>query len=72
MDTFSLSTALRVFVVISLFMGVPSAFGWKIAKRAGLSPISGLCVGIPLVGIVVLWVWASIKWPAQRGPRART
>ena len=71
MDDFSLSNGLAVAVAILLFIGVPSVFGWKIATRARLSPIAGLCVGIPLVGVVVLWVWASTKWPARRGPQVR-
>ncbi len=41
-------------------------YGWpamKIARRAGKPAWLGLLMGIPLVNIVVIWVFAHSVWP---------
>ena len=60
MGYFSIWHWLAVLIVI----GIPAWLGVRIARRAGFSPASGILLGIPLAGIVTLWVWAFRNWPA--------
>ena len=38
---------------------------WRIVSKAGFSGALSLLALIPLVNIVVLWVFAFIKWPIE-------
>jgi len=39
---------------------------WRIASKAGFPGALSLLMLIPLVNIVLIWVFAFIKWPAER------
>ena len=39
---------------------------WRIAKKAGYSGALSLLLLIPLVNIVVIWIFAFAKWPVER------
>ena len=43
---------------------------WRVARKAGFHPTWGLVVLVPVVNLIVLWVFAfMIEWPALRsGP----
>lgn len=50
------------------------AYGWpamKIARRAGKNPWLGLLMGIPLVNIVVIWIFAVSRWNVTDNGDAR-
>lgn len=45
-------------------------YGWPamiIARRAGKSPWSALLMGVPLVNIIVIWVFAMSPWQVRNG-----
>jgi hypothetical protein len=39
---------------------------WRIAVKAGYPGAASLLMYIPLLNIVVLWVFAFMKWPVER------
>ena len=39
-------------------------FFTKVAKKAGYSPWWALLSAVPLVNLVLLWIFAYAKWPA--------
>jgi len=39
---------------------------WRIASRAGFSGALSLLMLVPLVNIVLLWVFAFITWPSEK------
>jgi len=46
-----------------------AVIGWpycRVLSRLGFSPWLGLLVFVPLVNIVLLWVFAYASWPALR------
>ncbi len=46
-----------------LGFGVPL---WKIATKAGFSGWWSLLAHIPLLNLVVLWLFVLAKWPARK------
>lgn len=38
---------------------------WRIASKAGFSGAWSLLMWIPLLNIILLWVFAFSKWPAH-------
>ena len=63
MGSFSIWHWMIVAFGIAVFL-VPA---WRIAKRAGFSGALSLLMLIPVVNIVLLWVFAFITWPVERG-----
>lgn len=54
--------ALLIFFAIGFVAyGIPSM---KIAKRSGHSPWVGILMAVPVVNIVVIWVFANSNWPS--------
>lgn len=56
----------------ALWLGVVVLFLWlygRILMRAGFSGWWALLALIPLVNLVMLWVFAFIDWPALGPPR---
>jgi hypothetical protein len=51
-------------LVVIIILIPPALLGLRIARRAGLSRLAGLCIEVPLVGLIILWVWAFKEWPA--------
>ncbi|MBB3222727.1 hypothetical protein [Pseudoduganella umbonata] len=39
---------------------------WRIAVKAGYPGFASLLMYIPLLNIVVLWMFAFMKWPVER------
>jgi hypothetical protein len=64
MGSFSIWHWIVVLVVIGLGFALPAWLGVKIASRAGFGPASGILLGVPIVSLVTLWVWAFRRWPA--------
>jgi hypothetical protein len=61
---FGLFQLLFILAYILLFM-VPV---WKIVSKAGFSGAWALLALIPLVNIIMLWVFAFVRWPnAEEG-----
>ena len=51
------------------WIGVVAVPLWRIAVKAGYPGPASLLMYIPLVNIVVLWVFAFMKWPVERNAR---
>jgi uncharacterized membrane protein YhaH (DUF805 family) len=52
-----------------LLLGVIAWLTGRVAEKAGYSAWWGLLQFIPLLGIVMTWVFAFVDWPALRPPR---
>ncbi len=44
--------------------GVPM---WRISSKAGFPGVFGLLMFIPLVNLLLLWIFAFVKWPVENG-----
>jgi hypothetical protein len=53
-------------IIVALYAYIFVAPCWRIAKRAGFSGAWALLAIVPLVNIVILWVFAYVKWPTER------
>lgn len=49
-----------VFWILGIFIPL-----WRIASKAGFSGAWSLLMWVPLLNIVLLWVFAFTKWPVQ-------
>ena len=62
MGTFSLWHWLIVLVIVGFFIWIYA----RIAQKAGFSGWWSLIMFVPLVNLVMVWVFAFIGWPAER------
>jgi len=62
MGSFSIWHWLIVIFWVAIFL-VPA---WRIATKAGYSGALSLLTLIPVVNIVIIWVFAFVKWPVER------
>jgi uncharacterized membrane protein YhaH (DUF805 family) len=51
-------------LVVLLFI-VPNLMFIPAVRKTGFSPWWVVLSFIPILGLVVLWMWAYAKWPAQ-------
>ncbi len=56
-------TELLLILIILIVIGLPLWAGSKIARKAGFSPYWGVMLTVPLVGLVVMWIFAFVEWP---------
>ena len=52
--------------VILIFVAVWVIPGWRIASKAGYHGAWSLLLLIPLLNVVLIWVFAFSSWPLQR------
>lgn len=65
MGSFSIWHWLIIIVWLAAFL-VPA---WRIAAKAGFPGALSLLLLIPLLNVVLIWIFAFIKWPVERrGP----
>lgn len=62
MGAFSLWHWLVLLVLAGTFI-IPA---WRIAGKAGFPGALSLLLLVPLLGIVLIWVFAFIRWPVER------
>jgi hypothetical protein len=62
MGSFSVWHWLIVVVWLALFL-VPA---WRIAAKAGFPGALSLLLIVPLLNIVLIWIFAFIKWPVEK------
>jgi hypothetical protein len=55
-------THLIIFAIVLAVWLVP---GWRIATKAGYSGWLSLLLLIPVVNVVLIWVFAFVKWPVE-------
>lgn len=51
--------------LVLLILLVPYLFFIPAVKKTGFSGWWVVPAAIPLVGLVILWVWAYARWPSQ-------
>lgn len=62
----------RVFALLPLWWISALISLWgsaRVVRRAGFSPWWALLLLVPVVNIIMLWVFASARWPALPGSR---
>jgi uncharacterized membrane protein YhaH (DUF805 family) len=55
-------------LIVLFGLGVVGFFLWsyaRIAKKAGFSGWWCLIMFVPIVNIVMIWIFAFVKWPAE-------
>jgi membrane protein DedA with SNARE-associated domain len=62
MEEFSIWHMLALAVWLAVFL-VPA---WKIAKKAGFHGAWSLLILVPLLNILILWLFAFVRWPNLR------
>jgi uncharacterized membrane protein YhaH (DUF805 family) len=65
----------EVLVLLYLFLifGFPAWMAAKIARKAGLSSWWSAAMLIPILNIVMVWIFAFVSWPAiDRSPQPET
>lgn len=60
----SLSIWHWLIVLIYLFIFIVPA--WRIASKAGFSGAWSLLMIVPLVNLILIWIFAFVRWPAVR------
>jgi len=53
-------------IIILLIFVIYLVPAWRIATKAGYSGALSLLMLVPLVNIVMLWVFAFVRWPVER------
>ena len=51
---------------ILLLLLLPIWPAWRICRRAGFPGPLGILVVVPVVGLILTWVFAFIDWPIER------
>lgn len=62
MDSFSIWHWIVALFWVAVFI-IP---GWRIASKAGYSGAWSLLLLVPIINLVVIWIFAFMRWPAQR------
>ena len=63
MDSFPIWNCL-VFLVFTFFTVISGRFGYLIARRAGLPGWMGGAFGVPVIGLISMWLVGFKHWPA--------
>ncbi len=50
-------------ILFTVFGGIVPL--WRIVSKAGFPGVLALLVLVPIVNIVMLWVFAFVRWPAN-------
>lgn len=64
MASFGLWQLVAIGFWLALFL-VPA---WRITQKAGFHGALSLLVLIPVVNLIMIWVFAFVPWPGQRRP----
>lgn len=54
-------------VFVALYLLLPVWPCWIIAQRAGYAPIWSFLIVVPVVNIIVVWLFAFARWPNEGG-----
>ncbi|MGB0574840.1 MAG: hypothetical protein ACPGPC_01605 [Alphaproteobacteria bacterium] len=57
-------------VVLAIAVVIPVRAATVIMRKAGFSPWWGLLNAIPLVSLIIVWIYAFIDWPNEPAERA--
>ena len=53
-------------IIAAFWLAVFLVPAWRIATKAGYSGALSLLTLIPVVNIIVIWIFAFVKWPVER------
>ena len=53
-------------IIILLYLAIIVVPCWRIVRKAGYSGAWALLLLVPLVNVILLWVFAFIRWPSER------
>lgn len=53
-------------IFLVFYVVLPARYGIRIARRAGYGGARGLLMGVPLVNVIILYVFAFSTWPIER------
>ena len=54
-------------IIILLLLAIPVLVFGPVAKKAGFSRWWSLTLVVPFVNVIMIWVFAFIEWPAEKG-----
>lgn len=54
-----------VIVLVIVIAGIVLVFG-SVAKKAGFSRWWSLLMIVPLINLIMVWVFAFMEWPAEK------
>jgi hypothetical protein len=66
MGSFSIYHWIILIFMVSVFPLLYIVPAWKIVSKAGYSGAWSLLIIVPLVNLIMLWVFAFSDWPRQR------
>lgn len=72
MGSFSIWHWAIAIVMVAPILALAIVPGWRILQRAGFSGAWSLLVFVPVLGFLVPWVLAFVKWPNDAQGRTRT
>ena len=53
-------------IIILFYTAIIVVPCWRIVRKAGYSGAWSLFAFVPLVGVILLWVFAFVRWPNER------
>ena len=56
-------------IILLIFLAIYIVPLWRILNKAGFHGALAFLSLIPLVNIVLLWVFAFVKWPVERSSK---
>lgn len=52
--------------LILLLLFLPIWPAWRICRRSGFAGPLGILIVVPILGLILTWVFAFIDWPIER------
>ena len=52
--------------ILSIIFGIFVLVFGPIAKKAGFSRWWALLLGLPIIGLIAIWIFSFIKWPVEK------
>lgn len=52
-----------IYVIYALILIIPA---WRILTRVGFHPAFSLLAAVPVINVIMLWVFAFIGWPRDK------
>ena len=59
-------TAMWYYITLLIVIAVIVLVFGTVVKKAGFSRSWSLLIILPFIGLIMIWVFAFIKWPAER------
>ncbi len=53
-------------LVVLIYLVVFIVPAWRIASKAGFNGAWSLLMIVPLLNVILIWIFAFVRWPAAR------